>query len=337
MSSDPGPLLRSPFPRSGALGPWGAAGSAVADAVTTGGFRAGWMLVRRMPERTAYGLFDAAAEMIHLRDGRDVRQLRRNYARVRPELSPGELEALVVRGLRSYLRYWCDAFRLPELSPAGIRARMRLDNDAEVRAVLADGRPWIGFLGHLGNWDMAGAWSEISLGHVVTVAERLKPEEVFEEFLRFREGLGMRILPLTGGGNVFGELRSILAEGGPFLMPLLADRDLTRHGVRVQLCGHEASVAVGPAALSVTTGAPLFPVSVHYERAPDLRSGWRTVTTIHDEVRDPGTGTTRDRVAAMSQACADAIGSAIRRHTEDWHMMQRVFTADLDGRPRAGT
>ncbi|CCH75974.1 Lipid A biosynthesis lauroyl acyltransferase [Nostocoides japonicum T1-X7] len=312
------------------------AASAIADAVTTGGFRAGWSVVRRMPERTAYNLFDAAAEMVHYRDGRDVQQLRRNYARVRPELSRSALEVLVLQGVQSYLRYWCEAFRLPELSHGQIRERMRLDNDAQVRAILADGRPWIGFLGHLGNWDLAGAWSEIALAHVVTVAERLKPEEVFEEFLRFREGLGMRILPLTGGGNVFGELRSVLAEGRPLLMPLLADRDLTRHGVRVQLCGHEASVAVGPAALAVATGAPLFPVSVHYEPAPELRGRWRTVATIHDEVVDPGVGTTRERVAAMSQGCADALGAAIREHTQDWHMMQKVFTADLDDRARDG-
>ena len=328
MPSVPGPDPR-PTLRSG-LRPFAAASSAVADAVTTGGFRAGWTLVRRLPERTAYSLFEAAADLLHHRDGKDVQRLRSNYARVRPELDAAALEELVLRGVRSYLRYWCDAFRLPELTHAQIGERMRLDNDAPVRAVLDDGRPWVGFLGHLGNWDMAGAWAELHLGHVVTVAERLKPEEVFEEFLRFREGLGMRILPLTGGGNVFGELRSILAERRPLLMPLLSDRDLTRHGVRVQLCGHEASVAVGPAALSIATGAPLFPVSVRYEPAPELRSGWRSVATIHDEVVDPGVGTTRERVAVMSQACADALSVAITAHTEDWHMMQRVFTADLD-------
>ena len=47
----------------------------------------------------------------------------------------------------------------------------------------------------MGNWDLAGAWASVHWTAVTTVAERPKPEEVFREFLEFREGLGMTILP----------------------------------------------------------------------------------------------------------------------------------------------
>jgi KDO2-lipid IV(A) lauroyltransferase len=33
----------------------------------------------------------------------------------------------------------------------------------------------------------------------------------------------------------------------------------------------------------------------------------------------------------MTQACADVLTQAVREHTDDWHMMQRVFTKDLVG------
>ncbi len=45
---------------------------------------------------------------------------------------------------------------------------------------------------------------------------------------------------------------------------------------------------------------------------------------------DPGSGTTRERATAMTQACADTLGAAVREHTADWHMLQRVFLDDLD-------
>ncbi len=32
----------------------------------------------------------------------------------------------------------------------------------------------------------------------------------------------------------------------------------------------------------------------------------------------------------MTQACADVLGAVVREHTEDWHMLQRVFLEDLD-------
>jgi KDO2-lipid IV(A) lauroyltransferase len=184
------------------------------------------------------------------------------------------------------------------------------------------------FLGHLGNWDFGGAWSTTQLGPVTTVAERLKPEELFDEFLAFRERLGMRIIPLTGGGDVFRELTTACRSGA--LVALLADRDLTNGGIEVDFCGQRARMAVGPAALAVNTGATLHPCMVHYEPHPRGR-GWRTVVTFHEAITPPAGGTSREKIQVMTQACADVLTTVVREHTEDWHMMQRVFTKDLAG------
>lgn len=291
-----------------------------------GGYRVGWGTVRRLPERAAYAVFERIADLTVARGGKGVQRLRSNYARVRPELSDAELDRLVRQGMRSYLRYYCEAFRLPDRTPAQVAESVRVVGDGPVRAELAGGRPVLCFLGHLGNWDLAGAWGARELGPVVTVAERLKPEQVYAEFLAFRESLGMTILPLTGGGNVFAELRGHLAK--PVVMPLLADRDLTDRGIEVELCGHRSKMAAGPAALALASGAALHPVSIHYEPIPG--SGWkqRIVINFHDPVIVPDTGTTRAKAVAMTQQCADVLGAAIVEHTADWHMLQRVFLDD---------
>jgi KDO2-lipid IV(A) lauroyltransferase len=198
--------------------------------------------------------------------------------------------------------------------------------DEPLRALLESGRSAVVFLGHMGNWDLGGAWSTTQLAPVTTVAERLKPEELFDEFVAFRERLGMRIIPLTGGSDVFRELISACRSGA--LVALLADRDLTHGGIEVDLCGQRARMAVGPAALAVNTGAALYPCIIHYEPQPDGR-GWRSVLTFHDAVAQPADGTSREKIQEMTQACADVLAEAIRLHTQDWHMMQRVFTRDL--------
>ncbi|MFC8503254.1 phosphatidylinositol mannoside acyltransferase [Pedococcus sp. NPDC057267] len=304
----------------------------IGDVLAVGGYRLGWGAVRRLPERTAYTAFDRIADLTVARGGKGVQRLRSNYAKVRPELSEPELDALVRAGMRSYMRYYCEAFRLPDRTQAELAASVRVVGDAPVRAEIEAGRPVVCFLGHLGNWDLAGAWGTRAIAPVVTVAERLKPEEVYAEFLAFRESLGMTILPLTGGGDVFAQLRGHLAR--PVLMPLLADRDLTARGVEVDLCGHRTSMAAGPAALSLANGAALFPVSIHYE--PVERPSWRhrIVITFHDRVTVPQGGATRAKAVAMTQQCADALGTAIREHTQDWHMLQRVFLEDLEDAPR---
>lgn len=307
--------------------------SGLGDALSVGGFRIGWSAVRRLPERAAHGLFDRIADVATARGGAGVQRLRSNYARVRPELDADELDRLVRAGMRSYMRYYCEAFRLPDRSADDVARGVRVVGDAAVREELAQGRPVVCFLGHMGNWDTAGAWGTRELAPVVTVAERLKPEEVYAEFLAFRESLGMTILPLTGGGDVFAQLRSHLTS--PVLVPLLADRDLTARGIEVDLCGHRARVAAGPAALALATGAVLHPVSIHYEPVPGSTWRQRVVITFHDKACDPGRGTTRERATAMTQQCADALGAAIREHTADWHMLQRVFVEDLDERTPA--
>ena len=291
-------------------------------------YRLGWRIVRVMPERAAYLLFSALAQLAWLAQGRGVRQLEANLARVVPTAGPIALKSLSRKGMHSYLRYWCDAFRLPGWSEERIRATCRLENEGPARRVLAEGRGVVMALAHQGNWDHAGAYSNLALAPVTTVAERLQPEELYQEFLQFRVRLGMEILPLGAPGDVFGTLVRRLSQGA--FVPLLADRDLSDHGVPVTLFGETARMAPGPAALALVTGAALYPVTIRYERLPGgAPARWGTVAEFHPEVTVPQGVSRPGQIAAMTQACADALADGIRRYPQDWHMLQRVFVADL--------
>lgn len=287
-----------------------------------------WRVVRLMPERMAYLTFSALAQFGWLRQGRGVRQLEANLARVVPGTSPLGLKNLSRKGLHSYMRYWCDIFRLPDWDAERIRSTSRCVGDEPVRASLREGRGVVMALAHQGNWDHAGAWSSFEMAAVTTVAERLRPEELFEQFVAFREQLGMEVLPLTGGADVFGTLVRRLRQGG--FVPLLADRDLTDNGIVVELFGEPARIAAGPAALALVTGAALHPVTITYERLPSgSRARWGIVIHFHPEVTVPETGSRPERIAAMSQSVADSLAAGIRESPQDWHMLQRVFLADL--------
>lgn len=303
-------------------------------ALTVTGYRAGWGAVRRMPERSAYRLFEEIADLLHHRNSRSVQRLRSNYATVRPELDAAQLEALVKEGLRSYLRYFCDAFRLQLQTPESLDGMVELeDHGDDIVAEVSAGRPLVGFLGHMGNWDLTGAWATYHFAKVTTIAERLRPEELFEEFLDFRESLGMTIVPLTGGAAPYAAMRDALNAGG--FVPLLADRDLTRHGVEVDLCGHRAKVATGPARLALETGAALHTIAIRY-RPLESRAMQAITAHIGPRVEVPDVADDAEKVRLMTQACIDVLGEQIRLHTADWHMMQRVFVDDLDPRRSQG-
>ncbi len=287
----------------------------------------GWRVVRLLPARVAYGLFARIADQIWRRRGPGVRRLEANLARVRPDLGPVELRHLSRAGLASYLRYWCDSFRLPSWSADEVRAGVRIEGDDAVREALDAGRGVVAALPHQGNWDLAGAWAAYDLCVVTTVAERLEPVEVFDAFMAYRTSIGIEALPL-GDPGVFTTLMRRLRDGR--LVPLLMDRDLSRSGLEVDLCGHPARVAAGPATLAEMTGANLHPVNIWYEPAPELPSRHRVVIKFHPALPRPDLPTRDARIAALTQACVDVIGAGLAEHPEDWHMLQPVFSADLD-------
>jgi lauroyl/myristoyl acyltransferase len=295
------------------------AAEAAAQNVGAFGYLTGWRLVKRLPEPATLRVFEAMADQVHRRDGRSVRRLRSNLARVRPDLDGEALERVVREGVRSYLRYWAEAFRLPVWPVDDLLARTRTVNDHLLREPQAAGKGVVVALPHMGNWDWAGAWACATGMPLMTVAERLRPERLYDEFLAYRRSLGMEIVPLTGGQAPFERLVEY-AEGGG-LVCLLADRDLSRSGVPVMLCGQPARMPRGPARLALRTGAPLVPATVHYE-------GRDLVITFHDP---PVPGDGPDAAAAMMQHVADRFGEGIAAHPQDWHMMQRVFVADLEG------
>src|SRR5207253_2051251 len=149
-----------------------------------------------------------------------------------PDLPDPQFDALLRRALRSYARYYLDAFQLPARSKQQILDGFHLVNQERLADAVATGTGAVVALPHSGNWDAAGAYVAARGWPITTVAERLKPESVYEQFLAFRRSLGMEIVPLTGGVRAPLDLLAERVTAGA-IVPLLADRDLTSHGVEV--------------------------------------------------------------------------------------------------------
>lgn len=295
-----------------------------------------WRVTGRLPDAVVRGVFRLVADLAWLHRGEGVRRLEHNLSRVRPHTGPRELRRLSLLGMRSYMRYFGEAFALVGVRPEQVDARVRVAGDHAALEEIAAGRMVVMALGHLGNWDLAGAWASRNLGRTVTVAERLKPEALFQEFLAFRESLGLEIVPLSGGGGgVFRNLVRAIKKPGGGLVPLLADRDLTARGVEVDLFGERARVAAGPAALAVSTGAPLCTTTITYERLTGERrraagTAWGIVVEFSPLLTLPEGTAKKDRVPVLTQAWVRHLEAAIARNPQDWHMLQRVFVDDLD-------
>jgi lauroyl/myristoyl acyltransferase len=284
----------------------------------------GWSLVCRVPESWARWAFQFAGDIAWRRQGHGVQLLEGNLSRViGPGASGKELRTLSREAMRSYARYWMEVFRLPVISKERIVGNtLSIGEEKTLHSNLAAGRGVVVALPHMGNYEEAGAWINLrGAGSLTTVMERLKPESLYDRFRVFREGLGFEVLPASGGNSRFGVLAQRLRGGG--LVCLVCDRDVTGAGIEVEFFGEKARMMGGPAALAVQTGAALMPATLWYE-------GDYWAVHIQQEIPVPDGGDRRQKVAAMTQEVARVFEAGITAHPADWHMLQRVFVADLD-------
>ena len=172
---------------------------------------------------------------------------------------------------------------------------------------LKNGRGVIYALPHMGDFEQAGRWVIlVGAGSFTTVAERLKPESVFQRFLAFRQGLGMEVLPTTGGPHPFGVMAQRLRAGK--LVCIVADRDLSDTGVEVDFFGEKALLPGRPGGAGrADRGGADAGVLLVRRRG---RTGARICTTRSP---CPPSGDRKQKVAAMTQAMATAFEQAITR------------------------
>ncbi len=271
----------------------------IGDTLTSYGFGMGWSAVRRMPERAAYATFERLADTMWARHGDQVRRLESNLRRVvGPDATEAEIRVLSRAGMRSYFRYWCDAFRLPGWSRHRIVDSIRIVDEHVLSDALAAGKGVVIALPHMGNWDHAGAWATLAHSPVVTVAERLKPEDLFERFLAFRRGLGMDVIPLTGGDPPFPYLADSLRE-------VRSSRSWATATSAGPACpcsssGRAPSSPRVPRRLAVDTGSALVAATLWWEDGHN----W---VRFHPPIDVPTEGERSRRIFRTTQLIADAF------------------------------
>jgi lauroyl/myristoyl acyltransferase len=279
-------------------------------------------LARMLSTRVGRAVFRAAGTAAFHLAARTRATVAANQARVigRPADDP-LVVASTREAFRRYARYWYDSFAIGAWRAEDVATAFRWDGDHYLLDFHREGRGIIAVLPHLGNWDAsARAMADRGLP-MVAVAERLRPERLFQLFVRQREEYGIGVVGLGNNGGVGKALTNALADGK--LIGLLADRDLTGRGVEVEMFGAMRRLPAGPAMLALSTGAPIVVVGT-YETA----SGWRGVVwplAMPDLVGDR-----RIDARAITQAIAEAFERMISASPADWHVFEPAWPVAED-------
>jgi KDO2-lipid IV(A) lauroyltransferase len=278
------------------------------------GFRFAWATFGYVPQKVLYFFADLTAQRTISKAGRGVLRLQFNIARVLGrETTDTKVLEVSKLAMRSYMRYWVDMFALSKRNSDYINSSVEMRNFAEIERALSAKIGVVVCVTHSGNWDLAGAYIAQRFGGITTVAERLRPVQLFDEFTKRRKSRNIEILPHRGG-DVPPSVRLSEALRNGKLIGLVTDRDMSRHGLEVDFFGHKSKMPTGATRLAIENSALLIPAAVFTENE-------KTVIEFY-----PSVDLQDSDVESATQRMANVFEVMISKHPENWHMLQKIWS-----------
>jgi KDO2-lipid IV(A) lauroyltransferase len=228
--------------------------------------RSGALIARLVPLGLLYALAAALARVAYLVPSPAREAVRGNIAQA-TGLPPRS--RAVRRGAATAFRCqalnYIDLLRLDRLTVREMDASVVHGDLAPLYEAMALGKGAVILAAHVGNVDFVGQWLALHGFTIHSVMEHLQPERLFNLVTAQRSAVGLQMH--VAEPSVMGTLTDVLRAGG--VVALVADRDLGGHGEQVEFFGRPTRLPVGPALLSLRTGAPLVPA--YGLRLPDNR------------------------------------------------------------------
>jgi len=165
----------------------------------------------------------------------------RNLARVTGDaVGSRRLQRCVVAAYRSYARYWLETFRYARATREFFLQRFVCYGAERLDAAVGGAKRPVVVVGHLGNWDAAGAWLAASGRPAVTVAEVVRPRRLFEFLQEHRARVGMTVHPAVTG--VSARLVQAVNEGKLVAIVPGNEADRMLAAMRAHPAGEHASI-----------------------------------------------------------------------------------------------
>lgn len=269
----------------------------------------GVTILSRLPEPVIRHLGRLAGRIWYLVDPPRRRMARRHMRRLGAD--PREAREVFA----SYGRYWAESLWVRPRHFAGMRARLTVDGLEHLQRAHEAGEGVVVVLAHVGNWEAAALIAVDLQMPLVAVAESLANPYITQWFTRQRQMFNIEIV-LTGEGQVRKRLVAALEQGKA--IALLADRDLTGRGVKVEFFGETTTIPAGPVSLARRSGAPILTVGVYFK--PD---GGHHAIIYPPLPADPD-----DDPSVVSQEIARRLEEIIGHDPSQWHLVQPNWPSD---------
>ena len=299
--------------------------------------RAASAALRVLPYRVALCLGWGLAGLAFLLMRQRVREAQR---RIRQVFGPGlprrDVRRIAWQSLRNLVFTAIETMRGPRMTRAWVASVSNfVSATAGLAAHVRSGRGAILACAHMGNWEFAGAASNLHGIPVFSMGGRQR-NPLFDRLLnRLRERSGMKTL-VRGSTSLAAIIRE-LKGGGVFA--ILSDVRMPTPALPIRFLGGEANIGPGLAMFAYHASVPVFPCVI-------LRDGWTRHRLAIGQPIWPSEGADKRLEARrITQAVFDILDRAIREDPGQWFWFNRRWILDplapaaSDGasRPTGGT
>lgn len=265
-------------------------------------------LASTLPRRTGLPLFEKFGDIAWRCYSGDRRRAVRNVSTAFPR-TPSVLAEAIARGsFKALGRNVRDALWLSRASGAEVLELCDVSGGENLRCAWERGCGVVALTGHIGCWELLGAWCSASGYEVSVIASRLKHGTLDRMLtgLRARHG----IETIHRGRRAVSGLRA-LERGG--VLGMLIDQDTGDDGIFTDFFGVPAFTPTGPAFFALRSGAAVVPLAIHMQ--PD---GRHMVTVMSEIEKPPAHLPEEERIRLLTAECSAAVERLIRLYPQQW-------------------
>jgi len=217
-------------------------------------------------------------------------------------------EEIARASLRNAARCFIELAKFEDIRPV-FDAYVEVDGWNHWNEMMGGGRGGIVVTGHIGNWELLGAYAARQGIPVAAIARRLNDPRLNQLLVDFRASNGVRTI-LRESPKSSREIIKILNDHG--LLALLIDQDIQAPSVSVPFFGRPARTPVAAAALAVRRDLPVLPCSA--QRRPGGGQRFRVGAPIYP----PHSGDRRRDIIEMTRRFSEVLEQHIRENPAEW-------------------
>jgi KDO2-lipid IV(A) lauroyltransferase len=285
-------------------------------------FRLAGAIVPLIPMWLAYPGARFIGMVIWAFHGRLRRRVERNLRHVPTLVSDPVALQRATRGVFEHMVLnYLDFLRGPHLTEKEVLAGWTTEGEERISEAIERGNGLIVVSAHFGNFEY-GASRLGAIGYrMVTPAERMQPEALYQWFCKTREHHNMRLFP-ADSRETLREMMNALKRNE--LVLVAADRYIIGSSIETPFFGEPARVPTSPFALALKTGAPIM-ASFSWRLGRGRSHGVAIPLDIQPEPKDSASGGSAATRTRSEEATARAVGKYVEQlerlitmHPEQW-------------------